>query len=283
VTDLTGRTCLVTGATSGHGRAVAQGLARLGANVVLHGRSEERLFETRAEIETLTGRLPEILIADLASRKDVDLMADTFLSWDRPLHVLVNNAGLVCRKRQETADGIEMTFGVNYLAHFQLTRRLLDRMAESGRARIINVSSDTHRTVTLDLDDLELRSGYGVMRAYGLSKLCIVHFTLELARRLEGSLVTANACDPGPVTSNIGQNNPGIARSILKVVMKLTFPSAEKAARTALHLASSPDLENVSGRYFKSCKERTPRVSKDPAVSRRLWDISLGMLGEAGG
>ncbi len=278
MTDLSGRTCLITGATSGHGRAVVRGLARMGADVVLHGRSEERLFRTRSEIETLTGRVPEILVADLASRADVDRMADTFLSWDRPLHVLVNNAGLVCRTRQETPDGVEMTFGVNYLAHFQLTRRLLDRMAESGKARIVNVSSDTHRTVTLDLDDLELRSGYGVMRAYGLSKLCIVHFTLELARRLEGSLVTVNACDPGPVTSNIGQNNPGAARKILKVVMKLAFPSAEKAARTALHLASSPELEGVSGRYFKWCRERRPRVPADPAVGRRLWDISVGML-----
>jgi len=252
----------------------------MGADVILHGRDEERLFRTRSEIETSTGRMPEILVADLASRKDVDRMADTFLSWDRPLHVLVNNAGLVCRRRQETRDGIEMTFGVNYLAHFQLTRRLLERMGESSGARIVNVSSDTHRTVRLDLDDLELRSGYSVMRAYGLSKLCIVHFTLELARRLEGSDVTVNACDPGPVTSNIGQNNPGAARKILKVVMKLTFPSAEKAARTALHLASSPELEGVSGRYYKSCEERKPRISPDPAVGRKLWDISVEMLGD---
>lgn len=280
MTDLAGRTCLVTGATSGHGRAVAGGLARMGADVVLHGRSEEKLFRTRSEIETETGRLPEILVADLASRADVDRMADTFLSWDRPLQVLVNNAGLVCRERQETRDGIEMTLGVNYLAHFQLTRRLLERMGESGGARIVNVSSDTHRTVRLDLDDLELRSGYGVMRAYGLSKLCIVHSTLELARRLEGSDVTVNACDPGPVTSNIGQNNPGAARRILKVVMRLAFPSADRAARTALHLASSPELQGVSGRYFKWCRERRPRVSADPSIGPRLWEISLEMLGD---
>jgi NAD(P)-dependent dehydrogenase (short-subunit alcohol dehydrogenase family) len=116
------------------------------------------------------------------------------------------------------------------------------------------------------------------MRAYGLSKLCIVYFTRELARRLEGPDLTVNACDPGPVASNIGQNNPGAARRILKVVMRLAFPSAEKAARTALFLASSQEVEGVSGRYYKGCKERRPRISADPAVGRKLWEISEGML-----
>jgi len=274
-----GRVCLVTGATSGHGRAVAAGLARLGAEVIVHGRSPERCREVQEEIAPIAGRRPEAIVCDLASAADIDRAASDLLSTGRPLHVLVNNAGAVNRTRTVTRDGIETTLAVNYLAHFQLTMRLLGRMRESAPSRIVNVCSDMHRTVALDLDDLELRSGYGFMRAYGISKLALVHFTVELARRLEGTGVTVNALDPGPVDSNIGQNNPGLARHLLRVVMRIFFPSPERAARTAIHLASAPDLESVTGRYFKRMAQRSPSLSPDPLAGRRLWKESVRMTG----
>lgn len=276
---LEGRTCLVTGATSGHGRAVARGLARLGADLVVHGRDKDRARRTRELIADETGKPPDVLLCDLATIWDVNRAASEFLAQDRPLHVLINNAGLVSRERQETVDGHEMTFGVNYLAPFRLTTLLLDRMKQSGRARIVNVCSDMHRTVALDLDDLELRSGYGFMKAYSVSKLCLVHFTLELASRLGNTDVTVNACDPGPVDSNIGQNNPGVARDVLRVVMRWFFPSADRAARTAIWLASSPDVEGKTGGYYKWGKEKKPRVSSDPDMGLRLWEISERLVG----
>src|SRR5215510_3776143 len=172
--DVRGRVCLVTGATSGHGRAVAMGLARLGADVVLLGRSAERCRRVQAEIAARAGgKAPAVLLCDLASRREIERAATEYFDSGRPLHVLVNNAGLVSLARRESADGVELTFAVNYLAMFQLTLLLLPRLLEGAPARIVNVSSDTHRIARLDLDDLELRS-YGWMRAYGRWKLAIV-------------------------------------------------------------------------------------------------------------
>ena len=265
----------MTGATSGHGRAVAGWLARLGGEVVLLGRSEARCHETRAEIARQTGVEPDILLCDLASRRDIDRAATGWLARGRPLHVLVNNAGLVNLRRRETEDGVEQTFAVNYLAHFQLTLRLLARLRESTPARVVNVSSDVHRVSSLDLDGPEhSRRGYGLFRAYGRSKLAIVHFTRELARRLEGSGVTVNALDPGPVESRIGQNHPGLAADLLTLIMRHTFPEADWAARTAVWLAASPELGGRSGGYYKYGRLRAPGVGRDPTVGPRLWQLS---------
>jgi len=271
---------MVTGATSGHGRAVALALAARGADVVLLGRNRERCQILQREIaEANNGKRPEVLLCDLDSRKDIDRASDAFLASGRPLHVLVNNAGLVNLHRRETVDGVEQVFGVNYLALYQLTLRLAQRLRESAPARIINVASDSHRIVKLDLDDLELRRRYSVWRSYSQSKLAIVYFTLDLARRMQDTGVTVNAVDPGPIASNIGGNNPGALYTMIGPLIRWLFPSPEKAARTAVALASSKSFEAVTGAYYKFGTRREPRVSANPEVGERLWKISASMTG----
>ncbi len=273
--DMQGRVCLVTGATDGHGRAVARELAKRGADVVLLGRSLEKCRRVQAELAGESGgKSPEILVCDLASRAAIDRAASEYLASGRPLHVLVNNAGLVSQAREENAEGIELTFAVNYLAMFQLTLRLLPRLLESAPARIVNVSSDTYRMASLDFDDLQLARGYSFMRAYARSKLAITYFTLELARRIEGRGVSVNAVDPGPIASNIGANNPGFAYRIAGPLIRLLFPSPERAARTALMLATDPQLAAATGGYYRSGKRRERPLAFDAAVSERLWRIS---------
>jgi NAD(P)-dependent dehydrogenase (short-subunit alcohol dehydrogenase family) len=275
VSDMQGRVCLVTGATDGHGRAVARALARRGADVVIHGRSLEKCRRVQSEIAAENGgKSPEILLCDLASREAIDRAASELLSGGRPLHVLVNNAGLVSQTRQCNAEGIELTFAVNYLGAFQLTLRLLPRLLASAPARIVNVSSDTYRMATLDFDDLQLERGYSFMRAYARGKLATTYFTLELARRLEGRGVTVNAVDPGPVASNIGANNPGLAYRIVSPLIRHLFPSPDRAARTALLLATDPALERETGGYYRSLRKRERPLAFDAAVSERLWRIS---------
>jgi retinol dehydrogenase 14 len=275
VSEMQGRVCLVTGATDGHGRAVARGLARLGADVVLLGRSPEKCRRVQAEIAAENGgKSPEILLCDLASREAIDRAASEYLASGRPLHVLVNNAGLVSQARQCNAEGVELTFAVNYLAMFQLTLRLLPRLLESAPARIVNVSSDTYRLATLDFEDLQLERGYSFMRAYARSKLAIAYFTLELARRLEGRGLTVNAVDPGPVASNIGANNPGLAYRIAAPVIRAFFPSPERAARTALMLATKPSLAEATGGYYRSGRKRERPLAFDAELSGRLWRTS---------
>ena len=275
MSDMQGRVCLVTGATDGHGRAVARALARRGADVVLHGRSAEKCRRAQFEIAAESGgKSPEILLCDLASREAIDRAASEYLSGGRPLHVLVNNAGLVSQVRQCNAEGFELTFAVNYLALFQLTLRLLPRLLESVPARIINVSSDTYRMATLDFDDLQLERGYSFMRANGRSKLAITCVTLELARRLAGRGVTVNAVDPGPVASNIGANNPGLAYRIASPIIRRLCPSPDRAARTALMLATDPKLEAATGGCYRSLRRRERPLAFDAELGDRLWRAS---------
>lgn len=278
-----GRTCLVTGATDGHGKALALELARRGAAVVLHGRDREKTLAVRDEIARTTGgKPPEILLADLARPAEIDQAAETYLASGRPLHVLVNNAGLVGLSRRENEAGLELTFAVNYLAMFRLTRALLPRMIESKPARIVNISSDTYRIAQLDFDDLQLRDGYSMMKAYGQSKLAILYFTLELAGRIEGSGVTVNAVDPGPVASNIGADNPGLAYRLVGPLIRSLFPGARRAARTALRVACEPELAEASGGYYRSQKRREKPLDFDRDTSLRLWQTSLDLCGLEG-
>jgi len=278
--DMTGRVCLVTGASDGHGRAVAAALARAGADVVLHGRSLQKCETVRREIAEATGRKPEVLLCDLANRAEVDRAADAYLASGRPLHVLVNNAGLVNLHRQVNAEGLEQTFAVNYLAMFQITLRLFERLKASAPARVVNVCSDSYRIARLDLDDLQLERGYSVSQAYARSKLAILYFTLELARRSAGTGVTVNAVDPGPVASNIAANNPGLLYSLARPMIRHLFPSAARAARTCLRLATDPDLESSTGGYWRSLARRDrPLGDRDPALGAALWRESVRLTG----
>ena len=280
--DLSGKTALITGATSGHGLAVASSLAGMGAHCIILGRNSEKCMSVKEHITKKTGNEPRTLICDLSSFSSIRNTAREFLSWNIPLHILVNNAGLVNRHFLETEDGIEETMAVNYYAVFLLTMLLLDCIKESAPARIINVSSDMHRLATLDLNNPEARNKkYSFMAAYGRSKLALVYFTLELSRRLSGTGVTVNAVDPGPVASGIA-NKPGIIPSIAHALIQLTFPSPDKASRTAVYLASSPDLSGTSGRYFRFMHQKQPKInSSDTNFSSRLWDHSVKKTGLA--
>lgn len=278
--DMTGRSCLVTGASDGHGRAVAEALARAGADLVLLGRNPRKCEIAQREIAAAAGRKPDVLLCDLMNRKDVERAADAYLASGRPLHLLVNNAGLVNLHRKLNAEGLEQTFAVNYLSMFQLTLRLFERLKASAPARIVNISSDSYKIARLELDNLQLERGYSVSQAYARSKLAILLFTLELARRIEGSGVTANAVDPGPVASNIGANNPGFLYSLAKPMIRHLFPSAARAARTCLLVATDPTLEASSGGYWRSLRRRERPLKKpDPVLSAGLWRESVRLAG----
>ena len=280
VHDMTGRVCLVTGASDGHGRAVAEALAGVGADVVLLGRSRQKCETTRKQIAEATGREPDVLLCDLSQREEVDRAAEDFLASGRPLHLLVNNAGLVNLHRRVNAEGVEETLAVNYLAMFQLTLRLLERLRASAPSRVVNISSDTYRIAKLELADLQLERGYSVSQAYARSKLASLYFTLELARRTEGTGVTVNAVDPGPVASNIGANNPGLLYALARPMIRSLFPSAARAARTCLRVATDPGLAGSSGGYWRSLKRRPrPLAHPDPELAAGLWREGARLTG----
>lgn len=278
---LEGKICLVTGATSGIGKETAFGLAREGGTVVIVARNPEKGSRIVQEIKDSTGNPHvDLLIADLSRQADVRNLATQFRQKYAHLHVLVNDAGGVYMRRQETADGIEMTFGVNHLAGFFLTNLLLDILKASAPSRIINVSSAAHLRAHLDLADLQGKKTYSGVRAYGASKLAILYFTYELARRLEGTYVTVNALHPGFVRSNFARNNRG--GFLVRVLSAIIGISVEKGARTSIYLATSPEVEHVTGKYFVKCKAvQSNHMSYDRELARRLWEISEELTGLA--
>lgn len=280
--SLAGRTCLVTGATSGIGEQTALGLARLGARVLIVGRDRSRGERSRAELAEQSGNpAVELLLADLASLSDLRRLADDVAQRTRQLHVLVNNAGVVNLSRTTTADGFETTFAVNHLAYFLLTQLLLPLLERSAPARIVNVASDAHKFAPLDLDDLQSERRYRSMRVYGASKTANLLFTFELARRLEGRAVTVNALHPGAVGTRLGHNNGWLGR-LATGLMKPFFLTPEQGAETSLYLATAPELAQVSGRYFAKKRERDPaRHARDPVAAQQLWKESERMLGLA--
>jgi NAD(P)-dependent dehydrogenase (short-subunit alcohol dehydrogenase family) len=277
---LLGKTVLLTGASSGIGRATALGLADEGARLILVGRTPERCEETLSLLRHRTGRDDALMLrADLSSLKEVRRLADEVLARADRLHVLVNNAGVTLLQRRLTADGLEATFATNHLAYFLLTGLLLPRLRESAPARIVNVASDAHRFGRLDLSDLQNERSYRAMRVYGQSKTANILFTQELARRLTGSGVSANALHPGGIRSNLGRSE-GKALELVRKLVGLFLKSPEEGARTSLYLACSPEVEGVTGRYFAKCRERRPAAhARDPELARRLWERSEELTG----
>jgi NAD(P)-dependent dehydrogenase (short-subunit alcohol dehydrogenase family) len=279
--DLAGKTILITGATSGIGRATAVGLADQGARLLLVGRTPERIEETREEIRRRTGRDDAVLLrADLSSREGVHRLAEDVLARSPRLDVLLNNAGVTLLSRQTTADGFEATFATNHLAYFLLTGLLLPRLRASAPARIVSVASDAHRWGRLDLDDLQNERRYRGMRVYGQSKTANILWNSELARRLEGSGVTANCLHPGGIQSNLGRGNGRLLDGVHTLISKLFLKSPEEGARTSLYLAAAPEVEGISGRYFARCREhRAAPHATDPELARRLWEKSEELTG----
>jgi len=269
-----GHTILITGASSGIGRATAEGLARTGARLLLQGRTPERCAETMTSVEKIARGPVELVQADLASLEGSRRFSADVASRTDRLDVLINNAGVTLPKRVVTADGFEMTLAVNHHAYFLTTGLLLPLMGEVRPARIVNVASDAHKFGRLDLDDLDNESRYSALRVYGQSKTANMLFNVELARRLEGSSITTNALHPGGIRSNLGAGNGPLLTAVHRFV-SLFLKSPEEGARTSIHLATSPEVEGLSGRYFAKCREATPAAhAVDPEAAARLWDLT---------
>ena len=278
------QTVMITGATSGIGAVAALELARKGARVVGVGRNPEKCAAAASRIAKETDNLNvEYLVADLSSQDQIHRLAEAFKAKYSRLDVLVNNAGAFFSKRQESVDGIEMTLALNHLNYFLLTNLLLDTLKASAPARIINVSSNAHMGTQINFADIESRRRYISWTAYAQSKLANVLFTYELARRLEGTGVTANALHPGFVATGFGQNNHDLVGWGTGIVQRIAARSPEQGARTIIYLASSAEVDQVSGKYFVDEKEaRSSPASYDADTAMRLWELSAGMTGLKG-
>jgi len=289
--DIRGKHCLVSGASSGIGREIALGLAKLGARVIMVSRDAGRgQIALDYVIGNSGNRAVELMPADLSSQSEVRGLAVRYRSKYDRLHVLINNAGIIRDKRELSADGIEMTFAVNYLAYFLLTNLLLGLLKDSAPARVVNLTSDIHRNARLDFDNLQGEKKYGRDRIYARSKLADIIFTNELARRLEGTGVTANSVCPGAVSSNIWANSSKAVDYFFRILIK----GPKEGAKIPLYLASSAEVAHLSGKYFqtrqhlKLSKVETQRsmrqssaVTYNRDTAQRLWAISGALTGIA--
>jgi NAD(P)-dependent dehydrogenase (short-subunit alcohol dehydrogenase family) len=290
--SLQGKVCLITGATSGIGRETALGVARLGATTIRLCRSERRGRAAQREISRKSNNgAVQLIVADLSSQAEIRRAADEFSKRYQQLHLLINNAGVVTRQRTLTEDGLELQFAVNHLAPFLLTQLLLDRIRQSAPARLINVASKMEQDGRIDFNDLQGEQNYDSIRAYRQSKLANVLFTYELARRLEGTGVTANCLHPGAIATRLLNDLMG-RPAILGFLTRRAAPGPETGARTSIYLASAPALEGLTGRYFSPESNadsgpylvgprevRSSPQSYDEELARRLWDVSAALVG----
>jgi retinol dehydrogenase-14 len=277
---MAGRTVLVTGGTGGIGRATALGLAAMGAHLAITGRDRGSTQGVAGELRAAGGGQVEVFVADLSSQSQVRRLAEEALQRLSRIDVLVNNVGGHWNTRHVTADGLERTFALNHLAPFLLTNLLLDRLQQSAPARVVTVSSNAHAQGRIDFDDLQGERSYSGARAYSQSKLANVLFTYELARRLPATSVTANALHPGVTRTSFGAEDPGGVQRLLVPLMRPFMKAPAQGAATSIHLASAPDLEQVTGRYFANSKpKRSSKRSYDEAAAARLWRVSADLVG----
>lgn len=273
---------MVTGANAGVGKATALGLAKLGATVVMVCRNAAKAHAALAEIQTASGNPAiSLMLADLSIQSDIHKLVADFKDTHKPLHILVNNAGVTVKHRTLTPEGVELSFAVNHLAPFLLTNLLLDVLKTNAPARIINVTSAAEAMGEIDFDDLTLENKYTAMRGYAQSKLANVFFTYELARRLNGTGVIANCVNPGAVKTKVAQGMGGW----YGLMARLARPFAktpEQAAEDILYLAGASEMQGVNGKYFEGKKE-TPSspFSYDAEVARHLWTVSEELTGVA--
>lgn len=275
--DINGKIAIITGATSGIGSITAHALASMGAHLVLPVRSIEKGEALKAEIfkETSNERI-DVMHCNLASMASIRQFVSEFEEKYDRLHLLINNAGLWETKRKESDDGIEMNFAVNHLAPFLLTNLLLDTIKKSAPARIVNVSSAAHKQGKMRFNDLEGKNNWGSMRSYAQSKLANIFFTRKLAKELEGFGVTANCLHPGVVNTRLFDKMPAAFRKIFSLFMI----SPEKGAQTTIYLATSPEVEKISGEYFAKKKiAKTTNHARDMRVADMLWEVSKEYCG----
>ncbi len=278
---LQGKTILITGATNGLGKETALQLAKMGGNVVIVGRNPEKTRNTVEQIRSQSGN-PSIdsIVADLSSMAQVHQAAEEFKQKHQRLDVLVNNAGMYFSKRQESVDGYEMTFALNHLSYFLLTNLLMDRLIASAPSRVVNVSSAAHLGARIDFEDIQNHHydmlGFG---PYGRSKLANIMFTYELARRLEGSDVTANALHPGSVNTGFNKNNSLGMRLAMAIVAPFSL-TTEEGAQTQIYLAASSEVEDVTGKYFVRCQAtNSSPASYNVEAQKKLWQVSEKLTG----
>jgi NAD(P)-dependent dehydrogenase (short-subunit alcohol dehydrogenase family) len=281
--NMQGKVCLVTGASGGIGKITARELATMGATVVMLCRNRAKGEAAQAEIKAKSGNdRVDLIVADLSSLAEVRRAVDEFKQNYTQLHVLINNAGGINSEQKITDDGLEYTFATNYLAPFLFTQLLLDVLKASAPARIVNVSSVAHTQGKIDFADLQGAQRYSFTKAYGQSKLAQIYFTYELADRLKGTGVTVNALHPGAVSSNFNDGMKGIAHVIGAAIYALIGISVEKGAETTLYVATSPEVESVSGKYFSQSnggkETSSSRLSYDPVIRRRLWEVSEELI-----
>lgn len=275
--DIKNRTCVITGASAGIGVETARELARRGARVVMICRNREKSEQVRSEISSGAQYPAELIVADLSTRAGIRSAAERVLATCPRIEVLINNAGAIFTERELTSDGLERTFALNHLAYFLLTQLLLERIKASAPARIVNVASRAHRRATAELDDLQSEKSWSGRETYSRSKLLNILFTYELARRLEGTGVTANCLHPGVIASEFGLRTRGPVRWFFSLARPFLSTPAD-GARTTLHVACAPELDGVSGKYFAEQKiEASSAASMDRASAEKLWEISDGL------
>ena len=278
--SMIGKVCLVTGASSGLGRVVSAELASRGATVVMVARDERKALMARDMVVAESGSQDvEMMLADLSSLAAVRQLAEAFLDRHDRLDLLVNNAGAINQERHLTQDGHELTFGVNHLAHFLLTRELTGALKAAPSARVITVSSNAHRLGKIPWKDLTREKGYAAFRAYGTSKLANILFTRELARRMDSTNVRAYAVHPGPVATSFGQNDSGWFNTLVTIGAPVLL-SPEEGARTIVQLCTSPEEPGPSGGYWTRGKEIRPsRAARSQKDAARLWELSEQLVG----
>jgi NAD(P)-dependent dehydrogenase (short-subunit alcohol dehydrogenase family) len=281
LSDLTGRVCVVTGATRGIGRATAEGLAALGASLVLVCRREEDGAEVAEGITASGARTPDIVLCDLSSQASIRSAASDIVRKHPRIKVLINNAGVLLRSREVSVDGHEMQLAVNHLAYFLLTNLLLEALKAAAPSRIVNVSSGAHQGGRIDFDSIQSERRYDPIRVYSMTKLANILFTHELARRLEGTGVTVNAVHPGVIATRLLSNYLDVPLTATSAARSFGG-NPERGAETSIYLAASPEVEGISGGYFVNRQEsRSSAASYDEAAARRLWDVSARLTGLA--
>ncbi len=270
-----GKTCLITGANSGIGKATAIGLAKLGAHLVFVCRNQERAEKSIQDVKDKTGiESIDLMIADLSSQKEIHRLVEDFKKKYAKLHVLINDAGVNLSKRTLTEDGIETTFAVNYLAHFMLNHLLLDLLQKGAPSRIVTVVSSV-QAKSINFEDLNGDKHYGQLKAYSQSKTAAIIFTYAFAKKIEGTGVTVNCLHPGYVKTRMIRNFRKFVKYFYHLI-GLFMLSPRKGAKTSIYLASSPEVEGINGKYFKKRKEaESVPVSYDEEVSKQLWDVSM--------